>query len=128
MATYRLLPREGTCTFQRIMSGRKWVGRVVQHADGDWLGIIDKESVRRPTAMLAFDDIVATHLGYESGAQLRAQNARVRQVKRIYDKATDAVYSEVLHGNFKPLDVVVKGRPVGLEMALRGAIRDLKRK
>ena len=123
MPIYRLQPREGTCTFQKITSGRKWVGRICQHADGDWLGIIGKLMVKRPTAALAFDDVVAEHLGYASGAVLRARNSRVRRGMQFVNQAADTVYREVARGNFKPLDA-----PAGFELALRGFTRDLRRK
>src|SRR5207344_2987070 len=31
--SYRLMDREGTCTFHKIKTGKKWVGRVCQHED-----------------------------------------------------------------------------------------------
>lgn len=127
MTTYRLLPRDGSCTFQKIMTGRKWVGRVTQHADGDWIGVIGKEMVRAPTPVAAFEEIAARAMGHPSAAALKAKNAAVRQGTRLVNAAADHVYREVLHGNFKPLDAVHKGRPVGLELALRGFTRDLRR-
>lgn len=125
--TFRLLPRDGSATFQKIMEGRNWIGRVTQHDDGEWLGIIGKTMLKRPTKVQAFDDIVAEHCGYKSGADMQAHNQRVRRAKRVVNQAADAVYQGMLRGNFKPLDIVHKGRPVGMELALRGATRDLRR-
>jgi hypothetical protein len=124
---FKLHPIEGSATFHKITTGRQWVGRVTQHADGQWLGIIGKLMVKRPTRALAFDDVVAQYLGLTSGAELRAKNARVRRGKRLVNQVADRVYQEVLGGNFAPLDVVHKGRPIGMELALRGATRDLRR-
>src|SRR5262245_42509411 len=67
---------EGTCTFCKITSGKKWVGRVTQHADGTWIGVIGKLMVTGHRSREdAFDAVVAKHLGYDSADELRARNA-----------------------------------------------------
>lgn len=123
MSVYTLRKREGTETFHRIVHKRKWVGRVVQHEDGAWLGVIGKLMVKRPTKTEAFDDVVAQHLGYANGAVLRAKNAKVRAAKKIVNGLADEVYKRMLKGDFKALDTVE-----GLELAVRGFTRDLRRK
>jgi len=121
---YRLRPREGTQTYQKITTGRKWVGRVTQHADGTWIGVIGKLMVKgMATSHQAFDEVVARHLGYPSAAALRSKNAQVRRVKRAVNQAADAAYREVMSGNFKPMDT-----PAGALLTLRGLTRDLRRK
>ena len=121
---YRMMEREGTCTFHKIMSGRKWVGRVVQHADGDWLAVIGKNRmVRRPTAVDAFEQAAAEAMGYASAAALRSRNAEVRQRTRLANGLADEAYRRVLRGDYKVLD-----NPHGALLALRGATRDLRRR
>jgi hypothetical protein len=123
VSAYRMLNKEGTCTFHKIVHGRKWVGRVVQHTDGHWLGIIGKNMVKRPTAVAAFEQVVAEQLGYSSAAALRQRNAVVRQKTRLVNAAADAAYRQVLGGKFDVFDT-----PQGALLALRGATRDLRRK
>jgi hypothetical protein len=86
MSAYRLLPREGTCTFQRIVHGRKTVGRVCPHSDGGYLGIINivggRETFRAATTVDAFEGVVARRLGYASATDLKQRNAVVRRNNR----------------------------------------------
>lgn len=104
MSTFTMREREGSETFHRIYNKRKTVGRVCQHADGGWLGIIGKTTVRRSTPRQAFDDVVAIHLGYPSGAALREKNRRVAQVRRAVNQAGDAALAEMQRGNFAPVE------------------------
>jgi len=79
---FRLLPRDGSATFQKIKSGRNWVGRVGPCEDGRFFGKIGATFVYAPTAVAAFDLVVARHLGFDSPAALDAHNRRVRQSNR----------------------------------------------
>lgn len=79
---YRLLRRDGSCTFQKIMRGRQWIGRVTRHADGDWLGVIGKEMVRASTPQYAFQEICARHAGFASYAAMVSE-MRTRRAVRL---------------------------------------------
>jgi hypothetical protein len=128
MATYRLLNREGTCTYHKIMHKRKWVGRVYQMEDGEWQAAINQEvKGRGSTAVAAFDMAVSRHLGFDSADELRNHNRRIRRGQRLVNEIADSVYENVLKGNYKPLDIVHKGEPVGMYLALRGFNRDLRK-
>lgn len=102
---YTLRHREGTETFQRIYTGRKWVGRVAQHKDGKrYLGIIGRITVYRPTAIEAFEEVSALAMGFKSAADLKAQNVVARQRQRTVRQNARHVVTEMLRGNFEPLD------------------------
>ena len=117
---------EGTCTFYKITSGRKWVGRVCQHDDGTWLGVIEKTMLRGyRSPEEAFDAVVASHLGYQSADALRARNARVRQARQLANKVGDVLADDLMCGNFSRVDKL--GLP-GLTIALNGLTRSLKRR
>lgn len=116
---------EGTCTFYKITSGRKWVGRVCQHADGTWLGVMGKlmeTGHASPTA--AFDAVVARHLGYGSADALRAHNARVQRGRRLANQVGDVLAQDIARGDFRRVDKLGLS---GLELALRGFTRSLRR-
>jgi hypothetical protein len=122
---YTLRHPEGTCTFCKIVHGRRWIGRVTQHADGTWIGVIGKLMVTgHATREAAFDDVVAKHLGYPTADALRAHNARARQGRRLVNQMADALAADVLSGNFSRLDRL---GPEGLTLALRGMTRNLRR-
>lgn len=118
---------DGYPTFKKIIAGKKWVGRVCRHADGDYVGTIGNDSVRAPTEVSAFEEVSARAMGYSSADELKAKNAVARRAKRVANAAADHVYAELLRGNYKPLDAVHNGRPVGLLLALRGATRDFRK-
>ena len=116
---------EGTCTFYKITSGRKWVERVCQHEDGTWLGVMGKTMLSgygSPEA--AFDAVVASHLGYSSADALRAHNARVRQGRQLSNRLGDVLADDLMRGDLSRVDKL--GLP-GLTMALQGFTRSLRR-
>lgn len=121
---YTLREREGTCTFHKIMRGRKWIGRVAQHADGTWIGVIGKLMVSgHGSPRDAFGEVVAQHLGYEGESALRDRNARVRQARRDANAAADALAADALAGDFSRID---KLGPEGLLLALGGINRSMR--
>lgn len=76
MTTYTLRPRLGAETFHRINQGKKFVGRVWQHATTrQWHGKIGPHEGSGETATRAFDETAARALGFESYAALRDHNA-----------------------------------------------------
>jgi hypothetical protein len=116
---------EGTCTFYKITSGRRWVGRVCQHEDGTWLGVMGKTMLRGyRSPEEAFDAVVASHLGYQSADALRARNARVRQARQLSNMLGDVLADDVARGDFSRVDKL--GLP-GLTMALQGFTRSLRK-
>lgn len=126
--TYALRPREGTQTFHKITTGRKWVGRVCQHEDGSWIGIIGKlMTTGHPSARAAFDDVVAKHFGYPNVAALEVRNRAARQATKVVNRAADHIIDEVLRGNFKPLDRAIDAGLPGMQLAIRGLNRSLRR-
>jgi hypothetical protein len=102
VSAYRLLAREGTCTFQRIARGRKTVGRVCPHGDGGFLGIINtgggREVFRAATAVEAFEGVVARRLGYASAADLKQHNAVVRRDNRVRRVAALNAFNRFMRG------------------------------
>lgn len=122
-ATYTLRRPEGTCTFYKITIGRRWVGRVAQHADGTWIGVIGSLMTNgHQTAKDAFDEVVARHLGYPSAETLHERNARVRESRKRANAAADALAQDVLRGDYSRVD---KLGPEGLLLALGGVNRAL---
>lgn len=116
---------EGTCTFYKITAGRKWVGRVCQHENGTWLGVMGKlMETGHASPESAFDAVVARHLGYSSADALRAHNARVRHGRRLVNQVGDVLAQDLMRGDYSRVDRL--GLP-GLTMALRGFTRSLKR-
>ena len=97
-----ILRDEGYGTFKKIVSDRRWVGRVCRHADGSYLGIIGKTTVKAASEREAFDEVVAQHLGYPNAAALRSRNAVVSQANRARKAHSRAVANEMLAGNFEP--------------------------
>lgn len=116
MTAYKMQPREGTCTFQKITHGKKWVGRVCQHADGHWVGII-KGSVMAygPTPVAAFEATVAKHLGYASASALHARNAEVRAANRARRQSSRAIARRFLNGDLKEKMAVLDELFVNIE-------------
>jgi len=116
---------EGTCTFYKITTGRKWVGRVCQHEDGTWLGVMGKTMLRGyRSPEEAFDAIVASHLGYQSADALRARNARIREGRRMANALENELAQDLMHGDYSRVDKLGLS---GLTLALRGYTRSLKR-
>lgn len=105
MSSYRLMPREGTCTFHKILHGRKWVGRVYQHADGTWLGDISKRTLGKgSTPIAAFDQAVAKHLGFDSVQDLQEHNWKVRTNNKVKRDQAKVVLDQMLRGDYTAFD------------------------
>lgn len=110
MSRYTL--RDDGYPFKKIMHGKKWVGRVTTHADGGYVGIINlpsgsTESARAATEVLAFEVVVARRLGFKTVAELKAANSQARANNRARNAHARYVASEMLKGNFEPLDRVL---------------------
>ena len=101
---YVLRPREGTCTFQKITRGRKWIGRVTQHADGDYVGVIGEDMVRAPNPVMAFEMVVAKRQGFRTVGELKEMNRQISQRNRAAKQRARYTVDQMLKGNFKPLD------------------------
>lgn len=99
--------------FKKIMHGKKWVGRVYQHADGTWRGAINKtELSKASTPVVAFEEAVAKHLGYDNANALKRRNSVVRQHRKqqriAAEHAVDKYLSaKTMDERFKALDEVV---------------------
>lgn len=105
MSRYRLMPPEGTCTFRKIMCGRKWVGRVYRHADGTWRCAMYKcEQASAATPAQAFDEGVAKYLGFANAAALWQHNATVRAYNRQRRASAQHALNQIMQGNFRPFD------------------------
>ena len=82
MGAYRL--RDDGYPFKKIMHGKKWVGRVIHHADGSYRGYINKIELSTATTCVgAFESAVAKHLGYDSVESLDDNNRQVRAVRKV---------------------------------------------
>ena len=94
-----VLRDSGYPTFKKIMSGRKWIGRVGKCADGDargYFGKIGSTFVYAPTELEAFDLVVARHCGFETVDGLQANNRMVRNVNRANRARAAAEFEEFL--------------------------------
>jgi len=91
---YRLID-DGYGTFKKIMNGRKWVGRVCQHADGRHIGIIGPLTIYADTEKSAFREVVSKHLGFSSSSDLLRYNAVTRAHKRAARHALDKVLNKI---------------------------------
>jgi len=81
MTTYRLV--DDGFPYKKIMSARKWVGRVGKHGAGGYFGKIGHIFVRGETERECFNEVVAQHIGFENAAQLTIQNRAVRANNRV---------------------------------------------
>jgi hypothetical protein len=109
--SYRLVD-DGYPTYKKIVSGRKWIGRVCK-IQNSYLGIIGKTEYKAPTEREAFDEVVARHCGYADAADMFSSNSQVRAVNKARKAEAQYVASEMLAGNFGPLDEMLgfkKGR------------------
>jgi len=92
---YVLRPKEGSIPYQKITRGRKWVGRVTQHADGDYVAVIGKDiMVRARTAVLAFEVAAAKAMGYNTVVELKVANRKIRQRQAERRRWADGVVSD----------------------------------
>lgn len=100
MSNYRL--RDDGYPFKKIMYGRKWIGRVYQHADGTWHGLINKiELSREKTPVAAFEMAVAKHLGFKDVVHLKERNRQVRRAKQVYRARTRELVNRVFYASGK---------------------------
>lgn len=105
--SYRLVD-EGYPTYKKIVSGRKWIGRVCK-LKGAYLGIINQKGGSKleflaKTEDEAFREVVARHLGYPNHAAMATNNSVVRAVNKQHRREAQYVASEMIRGNFEPLD------------------------
>jgi len=80
--TYTLKPVLPGETFARVYQGRRWVGRVWQHATTRrWHGKIGEHEGEGATTVEAFQEAGARALGFKSAWALRESNAAVRKTR-----------------------------------------------
>lgn len=125
MTTYRLV--DHGYPYKKIMRGREWVGRVCQHAEGGFLGIIGKDSIRATTEREAFEEISARAMGYSNATVLKSRNARMHRAKRALNRVADAAMNEYYAGNIEPMSKMLE-HPVTACALVGAATRSLKRK
>jgi hypothetical protein len=103
---FTLRPRNGSATFQKITTGKKWVGRVGQCEDGRWFGKIGSTFVYSDSARAAFDLVVAKHLGFGSTDALRWHNARVSRHNSQVRAARRHAFDAMARGDFSALEAL----------------------
>lgn len=109
MSRYRLVD-DGYPTYKKIVTGRKWIGRVCKTSDG-FLGIIGKSEFKSYDERACFDGVVAKHLGFETVEDLEAKNRRVRAANRAGRAEARHVAQEMLSGNFLPFErMITRGK------------------
>lgn len=107
--------------YKKIIHKNKWIGRVLKHADGDWLAIIGKTSVRKPTEAAAFHEVVSRHCGFESAAAMdkrnqavKAKNAVIRRENKARRAEVQSAFNQAVSGDYAPLmKILEKGFKVG---------------
>lgn len=97
-----VLKNDGYSTFDKIMQGRKWVGRVVKHAEGGYFARIGTIEARGATKAEAFGAVAAQALGFENEADLHDHNRVVRQRNAVRKAEARHAVNEMLRGNFEP--------------------------
>jgi hypothetical protein len=113
MTTYRLLSRDGTVSYRKIVTGRKWVGRVYHsRTDNLFHGKIGTLEATGASEVEAFDEVVARRFGHADAASLRAANARVRANNKAVRAKARAFADEYLNakdlkGRFDALDKMI---------------------
>ncbi len=100
--TYKLV--DHGYPFKKIMHGKRWIGRVGKHLNGGYLGTIGNLTVEGTSAIDAFEQVVAKHLGYSNAAALHDKNRKVRAHNRQRNAHARHVLDQILNGNFSPLD------------------------
>lgn len=94
--------------YKKIMQGRKWVGRVVKHAsESGYVGVIygsPGHTACGATEREAFERVASLALGFKSPEAVRAHNSAVRQRNSMRRNTARHIVSEMLNGNFAPLD------------------------
>lgn len=130
MTTYRLMPKEGTCTFHKIVHGRKWVGRVYQMADSEWRATINKEvKGSGKTAVQAFEMAVSHHLGFSGIEQMQARNDAVQLARRIKRREGEELLNRYMSAPIKDQMKILDKFSSGELLEFMGAFtRDLGRR
>lgn len=105
-ATYRLVD-EGYGTFKKIFSGRKAIGRVSQTPHG-YFGKIGQTIYQGRGEGEVFNEVVARYCGYANYTAMAERDASVRLVNRQKKAERQYVLDEMIQGNFKPLDRLIK--------------------
>jgi len=108
MSRYRLQDC-GYPTYKKIVTGRKWIGRVCK-VPGGYLGIIGKTEFKAATERQAFDEVVSRHLGFSSSSALDQHNRQVRAVNSENRAIGRYAGQQALAGNFDPLFDLFKGK------------------
>lgn len=96
------LKDDGYPTFKKIVTGRKWIGRVCKTEKGYYLGIIGPTMVKHPTERGAFDSVVAKHCGFEEPADMDQHNRVVGARNRVRRAKVKQVADAMIQGNFEP--------------------------
>jgi hypothetical protein len=133
------MPRDGSVPYQKIVTGREWVGRVVKHAtEPHYVGTMykGKYSATGATAVAAFEAVVARALGYDSVEQIKSQNRARRAVRREVNAELDRIYDAMMQPGqmTKVLDRAFDNAApdaavtVVTQAMLRGLRRDMRRK
>lgn len=101
MTTFTLHPVAPTASFKKIVTRRKWVGRIVKKGDGSgYYGVINgtdgKTEFEAATEGECFDGVVARHLGYANVNALHQHNARIRQQRKVIRYQAQAWLNNIL--------------------------------
>jgi hypothetical protein len=98
------LRNDGYAGFKKIMQGKKWVGRVVTHAEGGYLGIIGKNTARGATEVEAFREVAAKAFGCSSAAEVEARNREIRAARKHTRAIAQHAVDQFLNkGNWDPM-------------------------
>lgn len=106
MSVSYTLRDDGGGAYLKIVSARKWVGRVYRNRETNkWHGHINTPAGKHEcpgwydTSKEAFDETVATHLGYPTAAALREHNSGVRAVQSARKKRINALAQRMFTGD-----------------------------
>jgi hypothetical protein len=95
------LKDDGYPTYKKIVTGRKWIGRVCKTTTG-FLGIIGPTQFKAATEKAAFDGVVAKHCGYADVADMDDANRAIRASNSRARAAGRYVADQLIQGNFEP--------------------------
>ena len=102
MHRYRLFDA-GYPTFKKIVTGRKWIGRVCKTQTG-YFGIIGKTEYRGTAEDETFREVVARHCGFPSHAAMTKSNSAVRAVNKQYRAEVKQIADDMIRGDFSAID------------------------
>jgi hypothetical protein len=94
---------DGYPTFKKIMSGGKWIGRVIP-GNGCYHGIIGNTMFRGATEDDAFRGVVARHCGHGNYNEMALKNAKVRQANKRNRAVTQQAVDALISGDFAPFE------------------------